>query len=94
MIILSPPPSASDDFDLGDALGDPDRKPTPKAPTPKKPSGGFDLEDALPGGGGGGGGGAGEKPGNRPQPNPKPPRPHGDSGGISDSDLADAAGQG
>ncbi|WP_348257611.1 hypothetical protein, partial [Salmonella enterica] len=38
----------SDDFNLGDALEDPNMKPTPKAPTPKKPSGGFDLEDALP----------------------------------------------
>ncbi|XP_076778292.1 CD99 antigen-like isoform X4 [Arvicanthis niloticus] len=46
---------AGGDFDLGDALGDPTKKPPPKGPTaPKKPaSDDLNLDDALPGGGGG-----------------------------------------
>nr|XP_034342471.1 CD99 antigen-like isoform X3 [Arvicanthis niloticus] len=68
---------AGGDFDLGDALGDPTKKPPPKGPTaPKKPaSDDLNLDDALPGGGisdrdledvagsgGRGGGGRSEEP--------------------------------
>nr|XP_026237287.1 CD99 antigen isoform X2 [Urocitellus parryii] len=71
------------DFDLSDALGDNDQKPT-KAP--KKPSddgNGFNLEDAL-----GGGGGGHDAPASPNEPKPRPNQPS-SSGGFSDSDLLD-----
>nr|XP_025840417.1 CD99 antigen [Vulpes vulpes] len=78
------------DFDLSDALGDNDKKPT--AP-PKKPSpddDGFSLEDAL-----GGGGNNDPMPPNPPKPKPNPnPKQPGSSGGFSDSDLVDGASDG
>ncbi|XP_015448185.2 CD99 antigen [Pteropus alecto] len=87
-------PPGWDDFDLSDALGDIDKKPT--VPPPKRPNADddFDLQDAL----GGGGHHVPQTP--RPQPNPKPnPKPNpqpqpkpeqpGSAGGFSDSDLLD-----
>ncbi|XP_047391765.1 CD99 antigen isoform X2 [Sciurus carolinensis] len=71
-------------FDLADALGDDEKKPTLP---PKKPSDGddFSLEDAL-------GGGGHDEPAspNQPRPQPRPqPNPPGTSGGFSDTDLLD-----
>ncbi|XP_048963696.1 CD99 antigen-like isoform X2 [Canis lupus baileyi] len=83
-------PARGQDFDLSDALGDNDKKPT--AP-PKKPSpddDGFSLEDAL-----GGGGNNDPVPPNPPKPKPNPnPNQPGSSGGFSDSDLVDGASDG
>ncbi|XP_076778290.1 CD99 antigen-like isoform X2 [Arvicanthis niloticus] len=75
---------AGGDFDLGDALGDPTKKPPPKGPTaPKKPaSDDLNLDDALPG--------ALLRPPRLRLLPPNLPPP----GGISDRDLEDVAGSG
>uniref|UniRef100_A0A673VSG6 CD99 molecule (Xg blood group) n=1 Tax=Suricata suricatta TaxID=37032 RepID=A0A673VSG6_SURSU len=73
------------DFDLSDALGDNEKKPT--AP-PKKPSTDdldFSLEDAV---GGGGSNDPGPPKPPKPKPNPDPKQPE-SAGGFSDSDLLD-----
>nr|KAF6394664.1 CD99 molecule (Xg blood group) [Rousettus aegyptiacus] len=51
LALLSARAPAQDDFDLSDAIGDHDRKPT--APPPRRPNADddFDLQDALGGGG-------------------------------------------
>ncbi|XP_027463723.1 CD99 antigen isoform X1 [Zalophus californianus] len=84
-------PAWGQDFDLLDALGEDDKKPTA---TPKRPSSdddGFSLEDAI------GGGGKTDDPvppkPPKPKPHPNPNQP-GSSGGFSDSDLIDGASDG
>ncbi|XP_027970887.1 CD99 antigen isoform X2 [Eumetopias jubatus] len=83
-------PAWGQDFDLSDALGEDDKKPTA---TPKRPSSdddGFSLEDAI--GGGGKNDPVPPKP-PKPKPHPNPNQP-GSSGGFSDSDLIDGASDG
>ncbi|MBZ3881625.1 CD99 antigen [Sciurus carolinensis] len=82
--LLGPLQAQDQGFDLADALGDDEKKPTLP---PKKPSDGddFSLEDAL-------GGGGHDEPAspNQPRPQPRPqPNPPGTSGGFSDTDLLD-----
>ncbi|XP_026522667.1 CD99 antigen isoform X2 [Notechis scutatus] len=68
------------DFDLSDAVVPFASTKSPSAVT-KKPSDGFDLEDAI-------GGGDDSKKTAAPPPQPKPGS-HGHSGGFEDSDLFD-----
>uniref|UniRef100_A0A452UYH8 CD99 molecule (Xg blood group) n=1 Tax=Ursus maritimus TaxID=29073 RepID=A0A452UYH8_URSMA len=78
------------DFDLSDALGDNDKKPTAPPKRPSADDDGFSLEDAL-----GGGGNNDPVPPNPPKPKPHPnPNQPGSSGGFSDSDLIDGAADG
>ncbi|KAM4798910.1 CD99 antigen-like isoform X1 [Urocitellus parryii] len=71
------------DFDLSDALGDNDQKPTKAPKKPSNDGNGFNLEDAL-----GGGGGGHDAPASPNEPKPRPNQPS-SSGGFSDSDLLD-----
>ncbi|XP_040490936.1 CD99 antigen isoform X5 [Ursus maritimus] len=83
-------PARGQDFDLSDALGDNDKKPTAPPKRPSADDDGFSLEDAL-----GGGGNNDPVPPNPPKPKPHPnPNQPGSSGGFSDSDLIDGAADG
>ncbi|XP_007671051.1 CD99 antigen [Ornithorhynchus anatinus] len=80
LLLGSPAPTAGQDFDLSDALGDFEKTTKkPSVPT-RKPSSDLDLSDAF------GDGNDDVKPKPRPQPPPNP----GNSGGISDDDLIDS----
>ncbi|XP_060039111.1 interleukin-3 receptor subunit alpha-like isoform X2 [Erinaceus europaeus] len=81
------PARAQDDFDLSDALGGDDPKPTARLPKKPVPGDDLNLEDAL-NGGGHNDPPPPDPPKPRPNPNPKPHQP-GTSGSFSDSDLVD-----